>query len=51
MVRQKKYPDQPTQPFSLKAIHLPKDRNLQSEERREGTLTFKENHELQDAPV
>lgn len=30
-----------TQPFSLKAIHLPKDRTLQSAERREETFIFK----------
>lgn len=39
-----------TQACSLKAV-LPKDRTLQSEKRWERPFIFKENNELQDAPV
>lgn len=40
-----------TRLFSLKAIHLPKDRTLQSEERWEGTFIFKESNDLEDASI
>jgi len=45
-------PNSPTtQPLSLKAIHLPKERILQSEDTWEGTFIFKANHEMQDARI